>query len=160
MDTSKTYAKNRIVMSIDPIIEAKYRFRLAKQHLSRAERLFKLSDWVGVVQFSQLAIENFAKTLIALFEIPTWSHDPSNQLIRLINKFPQDTINNIQELANLVKEVAPEYGRSTYGEPEKGLTPNEIYDEDKARNILYKAYKAQEIVNKVLKKLNIQLEGE
>jgi len=41
--------------------EDRYRFRLATEHLRRAERLFKLGDWVGVVNSAQLAVENFAK---------------------------------------------------------------------------------------------------
>ena len=144
-------------MSLDPEAEAKYRYRLARQHLIRAENLFRLGDWAGTVQFSQLAIGNYAKTIIALFEIPTWSHDPSNQLKRVMSKFPPNAINHLKELANLSEEVAPEHGRSTYGEPDKGLTPNEIYDESKAREILHKAYKAQDVVDRVLEVLGIHV---
>ena len=133
-------------MSIDPVAEARYRYRLASQHLTRAERLYGLSDWAGTVQFAQLAIENFAKTLIALFEVPTWSHDPSSQLLRLLSKFPPRMADEVRELAGLVREVAPEHGRSTCGEPSRGLTPAELYDEDQARGILGKARRARNLV--------------
>ncbi|MCD6095933.1 MAG: HEPN domain-containing protein [Thermoprotei archaeon] len=144
-------------MSIDPIEEAYYRYRLAIQHLNRAKRLYELNDWVGTVQFAQIAIENFAKTLIALFEIPTWSHDPSNQLIRLLNRFPDKITVHIRELAEITRSVAPEHGRSTYGEPSRGLTPNEIYTKDEAKGILEKAQRAKDIVELVLNALNISL---
>ena len=65
-------------MSLNPLSEIKYRLRLASEHLQRAERLFNLGDWVGTVSSSQIAVENFAKAVIAVFEVPTWSHDPRN----------------------------------------------------------------------------------
>jgi len=67
-------------MSFNPLSEVRYRYRLAVEHLERAGRLFSLRDWVGTISSSQLAIENFAKAVISVFEVPTWSHDPSNQL--------------------------------------------------------------------------------
>jgi len=144
-------------MSLNPINEVRYRYRLARQNLTRAERLYKLGDWAGTVQSAQLAIENFTKTLIALFEIPTWSHDPSNQLLNLIGRFPNNVIDEIRELADLAREYAVEHSRSTYGEPDKGLTPDELYGEGDAHRILIKAYRAQNIVNEVLKILNISI---
>lgn len=60
-------------MSLNPLKEAGYRHRLAIEHLRRAERLFSLKDWVGAVSSSQLATENFAKSLIALFEVASSS---------------------------------------------------------------------------------------
>jgi len=66
---------------LDPLNEALYRFRLAKGHLARAERLLALGDRAGAVHFAQLAVENFAKAIVALYEVPTWSHDPSTDLL-------------------------------------------------------------------------------
>ena len=136
-------------MSLNPLSEVKYRYRLAMEHLERAERLFSLKDWVGVVSASQLAIENFAKAVIAIFEIPTWSHDPSNQLNDLVEKFPNDIVND-------VKEIAPEHGRSTYGEPISGLMPSDIYKESNALNALEECRKAKKIAEKVLERLNVR----
>jgi HEPN domain-containing protein len=145
-------------MSLNPLSEVKYRYRLAMEHLERAERLFSLKDWVGVVSASQLAIENFAKAVIAIFEIPTWSHDPSNQLNDLVEKFPNDIVNDVKELAKIAREIAPEHGRSTYGEPISGLMPSEIYKESNALNALEECRKAKKIAEKVLERLNIRLE--
>ena len=36
-------------MSIDPMEEACYRYRLAIQHFNRAKRLHELNDWGGTV---------------------------------------------------------------------------------------------------------------
>ena len=79
-------------MSIDPLVEAQYRFKLASNHLVRAERMLDIGDWVSTVHFTQLAIENFVKAIIALYEVPTWGHDPSNRLLRLLDRIPQNMV--------------------------------------------------------------------
>lgn len=144
-------------MSFDPLGEVRYRRRLALEQLERAKKLFSLKDWVGTISSSQLAVENFAKAIIAAFEVPTWSHDPSNQLNSLINRLPSGLVEDARELAVLAREMASEHGRSSYGEPNAGLTPSDIYREDHASSALNKAKKAKMIAEKVLHKLNIRL---
>jgi HEPN domain-containing protein len=144
-------------MSLNPLTESKYRRRLALEHLERAERLLSLKDWVGTVSSSQLAIENFAKSLIALFEVPTWSHDPSNQLNNLIAKMPNEVAGDIKHLVSLVLKMAPEHGRSSYGEPAAGLVPTDIYREEHAKDALRDAKRAQAITEKLLNLLNVRL---
>lgn len=144
-------------MSLNPVREIRYRFRLATEHMKRAERLFKLRDWVGVVNSVQLAVENFAKALIAAFEVPTWSHDPSTQLLKLLDRFPSSLRDDIQVIARVVRELAPEHGRSTYGEPSRGLTPSELYREGHASEALDKAVKVLDATRKVLEALGIKV---
>lgn len=144
-------------MSLNPLAEARYRRRLAVEHLGRAERLLSLRDWVGAVSSSQLAIENFAKSLIALFEVPTWSHDPSNQLNSLTSKMPREVASDAKQLVSLVLKMAPEHGRSSYGEPNAGLVPSDIYREEHATEALRNAKKAQAIAEKLLNLLNVKL---
>jgi len=86
---------------IDPVEEVKYRYNLALQNFSRAESLLNLRDWAGSVHFSQLAVENFAKALVAVFEVPSWGHDPSGQLLELRDNFPKEYIDEIGELASM-----------------------------------------------------------
>lgn len=144
-------------MSFNPLSDVKYRYRLAIENLERAERLFSLRDWVGPVSGSQLAVENFAKAVIATFEVPTWGHDPSNQLNGLIERLPGDMIDEVRELAASAREMAPEHGRSSYGEPGAGLVPSDIYGKDHASNALKKGRKAMEIAERVLNRLNVRL---
>ncbi|MEM0017837.1 MAG: HEPN domain-containing protein [Candidatus Korarchaeum sp.] len=144
-------------MTLNPLTEVRYRYRLAVEHLERAERLFSLKDWAGTVSTSQLAIENFAKAIIAVFEAPTWSHDPSNQLIGLIGRLPAEVADDVRELAALTREMAPEHGRSSYGEPTVGLLPSEIYGEDHASNALRRGKEARAITERVLDMLNVEL---
>ncbi|NHW44296.1 MAG: HEPN domain-containing protein [Candidatus Verstraetearchaeota archaeon] len=143
---------------MDPLNEALYRFRLARGHLARAERLLALGDRAGAVHFAQLAVENFAKAIVALYEVPTWSHDPSSQLLRLLNRVPQSLAEEVCELASIARELAPEHGRSAYGEPSGGLTPDDIYTEAHARGFVAKALRAREIVAKVFEALKVAVD--
>jgi len=144
-------------MSLDPLSDVRYRYRLASEHLTRAEKLFSLGDWAGTVSAAQLSIENFAKAVIALFEVPTWSHDPSNQLHRLINKLPDDIRDMTKGLASMAHEVAPEHGRSSYGEPSAGLAPSDIYIKGHAEDALTTAKGAKETAEKALNRMNVQV---
>jgi HEPN domain-containing protein len=159
---------------LDPLNEALYRFRLAKGHLARAERLLALGDRAGAVHFAQLAVENFAKAIVALYEVPTWSHDPSSQLLRLLNKVPQSLAEEVRELASIARENSSQSTEadllpalkgeawvsemSIYGEPSGGLTPDDIYTEAHARGFVAKALRAREIVAKVFEALKVAVD--
>lgn len=90
-------------------------------------------------------------------EVPTWSHDPSNQLRGLIKKLPSNLRGEAEELAAMAQEMAPDHGRSAYGEPSSGLLPTDIYKEDHALAALMKAKKAKEMADHVLEGLGIGL---
>ncbi len=144
-------------MSLNPAREVDYRRRLAIEHLQRAEKLFSLEDWVGTVSSCRLAVENFAKAIIAVFEVPTWSRDPSDQLKGLTDRLPSSLTDEINELAAIVMEMAPEHGRSTYGEPGAGLLPSDIYGEAHALNALEKARRSREIAEETLRLLGVEI---
>ena len=144
-------------MTLNPLSEVRYRYRLALDHLRRARRMVNIEDWAGVVQSSQLAVENFAKSIIAIFEVPTWSHDPSTQLHRLKERAPESVRSFLKRLAEVSSELAPEHGRSSYGEPSRGLTPSDIYRRRHAMDSLRKAEETRKIVDKILKELGVHL---
>jgi len=116
----------------DPIDEVKYRYRLAVNYLREADEAFSIGDWRGTVANAQLSAENAAKAVIAAYRVPSWSHDPSDELRELIDRMLGDLVDLIIELANIAKTLAPEHGRSTYGEPSRGLTPWDIYNKGDA----------------------------
>ncbi|MBE0516843.1 MAG: HEPN domain-containing protein [Methanophagales archaeon] len=148
-------------MSFNPLSEVRYRYRLGIEHLERAERLFSLNDWVGTVSASQLAVESLAKAVIALFEVPTWSHDPSGQLSSLLEQMPDDIVDSVKKLVAFAREMAPEHGRSSYGEPSAGIVPGDIYKEEHASKALEEARKARETAERVLERFDIgELVGE
>ena len=57
---------------------------------------------------------------------------PSAQILRLIERFPENMREDIIELAQIARELAAGHGRSRYGDPARRLTPNDVYREDDA----------------------------
>lgn len=142
-------------MTLNPINEVKYRLKLAKQYFRDAREAYSRRDYRGTVMSSQLSAENAAKAVIAVFRIPSWSHDPSLELLELIDQLPETVRKNAVDLANIAKTLAPEHGRATYGEPLRGLTPWDIYGEEDARKALKMAEKAFRITQNILRELRI-----
>lgn len=122
--------------------EATGLLREAREDLNRAARSFRLKDWVVVIHWSQLAIEKSAKALISCFEAFEWTHDPSGQLTKLIERGLLS--NDFLEIASYAKEAAPWHGRSTYGGLRGGRwrSPAEFCTAEVAIDLLDKARKA------------------
>ncbi|MEM2553784.1 MAG: HEPN domain-containing protein [Nitrososphaerota archaeon] len=131
-------------MKFNPINEVRYRIKLAQFYLKDAEEAFKRNDWRTTVSSSQLCAENAARAVVSFFKIPSWSHDPSSELIDIVDKIPNGLEELINELVSIVRSLAPEHGRSTYGEPTRGLTPWDIYSITDAEKALRMARKALE----------------
>ncbi|ABL78831.1 HEPN domain-containing protein [Thermofilum pendens] len=104
---------------------------------------------------AQLAVENYAKAVIAYFRVPSWSHDPSGELLSLLGSIPADAQREAAELADIAKTLAPEHGRATYGEPERGLLPWEVYTRSDAERALELARAASRLTALILSKLGI-----
>ena len=140
-------------MRIDPAGEISYRLRLAELYLKDAESALERGDFRAVVASSQLSAENAAKAVIAVFRVPSWSHDPSPELRELREQVPEAVRALLDELADIAEELAPEHGRTTYGEPTRGLTPWDIYSEEDARRALERARRALANARVILKAL-------
>jgi len=94
-----------------------------------------------------LAVERSAKALISCFEAFEWTHDPSEQLKKLVRKGLLN--DDFSEVASYAKEAAPWHGRSTYGGLRNGLwrSPSELCTQETAMDLLDKAKKS---VNKAV----------
>lgn len=143
-------------MKLNPMGEVRYRIRLAQNYLREAEEAYRRGDWRMVVASSQLCAEDAGKAVIAFFKVPSCTHDPSPELIDTLNNIPGDTKKMVEELVYIVRSLAPEHGRSTYGEPLRGLTPWDIYSARDAERALMMAGKASENAVKILEKLGVE----
>ena len=122
--------------------EATRLLKEAEEDLDRAVRYPEMKDWVTVVHYSKLAVEKSAKALISCFETFEWTHDPSDQLKRLVEKGFLDK--QFLEIASYAKEAAPWHGRSTYGALKNGLwrRPSQFCTEEVGIELIDKAKKS------------------
>ncbi len=145
-------------MRLDPGSEVSYRARMARRYLEDAGRAYARKDYRLTVASSQLSAENSAKAIIAVFRTPSWSHDPSHELLELLPQLPEHVRDSAKELAKIARSLAPEHGRTTYGEPLRGLTPWDIYREEEASESLRRAKKAYELMNTILHELGVKMQ--
>lgn len=140
-------------MKLNPQSEVQYRVELATRYLKEAEDAIERRDYRSTVASSQLCAENAAKAIITLYRIPSWSHDPSHELLEVIRHLRPELRRLAEELAEIARKLAPEHGRATYGEPTRGLTPWDIYGEEDALEALSMARRALKLMKTILKEL-------
>lgn len=137
-------------MRFNPRREVEYRIQLSREYLEDAERCNASRDFKGCAQYSQLAVENAAKAVIATRRTPSWGHDPSTELLEVARELQSDQMAETSRLAEISSQVAPEHGRTTYGEPERFLTPHMLYDAKAAERAITLAREAIGLMNQLL----------
>lgn len=119
----------------------------AGEALKSSEEAYEREDYRITVQQAQLAAELSAKSVIAYFEEPRWTHDPSGQFRRVMGReelravLGSHTLEDCEKLAQYVKELAPWHGWSVYGRMEKGrrIRASELCTAELAADVLDKA---------------------
>jgi len=137
-------------LRFNPEGEARYRFQLALEHLEDAERSVRSGDYRGCVQYSQLSAENSAKAVIATRRVPSWGHDPSEELRQAVSEMGSEFKGRAERLAIIAAQLAPERGRVTYGDPMRMLTPRMLYDVGAAERCLSLAKEAAGIMRELI----------
>jgi len=127
----------------------KYRVQLAHEYLEDAENNLRANDFKGCVQNSQLAAENAAKAVVATRRTPSWGHDPSPELLEVAEELGSQQEAKAKRLAELSSQLAPEYGRATYGEPERFMTPRMLYDRQAAEKAIAVAREAIAVMDEM-----------
>lgn len=146
-------------MSLNPREEALYRLELAGWYLDRARKALALGDFAGAMAEAQLSVENSAKAVISCFRIPSWSHDPGEELLdvmeenqrRIIPLLGEEFLKRLKGVAEKAHVMAPEHGRSTYGDMERRIPPWQIYSQGDARRGLEHAEDAYQVANGFVK---------
>jgi HEPN domain-containing protein len=135
------------------ITEAKRWLKDAKACLNTARSVFPLGDYRATIQNAQLCIKLSAKAIIACFAEPVWRHDPSEQLLKLLEEHEgeirEGSAAKLRTLAQDVQGAAPWHGWSVYGRMEPGgwVPAVDLCTEEKARNLLERAEAAFQTAN-------------
>jgi HEPN domain-containing protein len=141
---------------LNPEGESDYRVELSRRHLQEAEDSFERDQYRRTVESSQLSAENAAKAVIALYRVPTWAHDPSKDLEEVSKNMDESFREIAMQLSKVARELAPEHGRVTYGDPVRRVTPWELYGKEEAREALRNARKAVGVMNQLMEGLQKQ----
>jgi len=113
--------------------------------LARGRDFGPRSDIDVFVQNAQLCIELFAKAIIACFAETVWRHDPSEQLLKLLEEHEgeigEGLAAKLRTLAQDVQEAAPWDGWSVYGRMEPGgwVPAVDLCTEERAGDLLERA---------------------
>lgn len=110
--------------------EYSYRIGLAKGFLSEAEQDFDLKRWRSCVDNSQLAVENSAKAILALFEIPPKTHEPAKHLANLVKagRLPRPIAENVtQLLPDIISLGLEEHFMTDYGDEATQTLPWDLF---------------------------------
>ena len=137
-------------MKLDPLDEVNYRRKLAQGYLNECRQAFLRGDWRNTVACAQLCAENAAKAVIALFRIPSWTHDPSEELNHVASLLPEEARQYVARLAEISHRLAPEHSRTVYGEPTRRLSPWKLYSKSDAEEALKMAEEAVKLMEHIL----------
>jgi HEPN domain-containing protein len=119
--------------------EALYRLKLAKGYVDESQRLADQQLWRASVSSAQLAVENAAKAVLALFRPVVKAHDLSNLLLDLIDEqtLERGAALKIEELARCASRLGfKEHILTDYGDELTFTSPWEIYSQEQAETAL------------------------
>lgn len=155
-------SRNGAVM--DNKAEYKRRVREAYVSLEDARAILPLKRWSVVIERSQLCVEKCAKAIISCFVEPEWTHDPSAELLKVVEKHKdeiskRDMLKKLKGLSEDTKTIAPWHVWSTYGKTEINkegsrhfITTDEICTEEVACWALELAKRAYKTLDEFGKK--------
>ncbi|MEW6686043.1 MAG: HEPN domain-containing protein [Candidatus Edwardsbacteria bacterium] len=96
----------------------------AEACLNAMKRDRNAGDFRATIEFAQHVVELCAKAVIACFAEPDWTHNPEEQILRILKEngekiektFGNVMLQRLKTLAADVKEIAPWHGRAVYGQ--------------------------------------------
>jgi len=117
-------------MALSYIDQARYR-------LGEVERAFADGRWAIVVRRSQECVEQSLKAALRFvgIEHPKW-HDVGDILVRNADRFPHWFRREVERLRLISRRRKEHRELSFYGDEMAGITPEELYDEEDARQAL------------------------
>jgi len=126
----------------------------AVERIGHSEEAMRRGNYPYVIRQCQEAVELLLKAALRLVgvEPPKW-HDVGAVLKREVERFPGWFRSEVPELARISRKLRREREPAMYGDEESGLPPNELYDEEDAREALQWATCVSQLVSKLFKEL-------
>jgi len=137
---------------MNTVDEVAYRFALSAGFLAEAEQDLTLDRWRSCVDNAQLTIENAGKAVLALFNVPSKTHDPAPQIAAMLRdqELPDDLRKIILEmLPDLLAFGKREHFLTDYGDETTYTLPWDLFDEESAEKALATARNTFEGAKKV-----------
>lgn len=119
--------------------DADFRKRLLEGFLNESRINLEYKLWRSCVDNAQLSIENSGKMIIALFEPIEKTHNPSYQLMRLIDQKRLNYIskNDLEEFISILDRFGiEEHFMTDYGDETTRIDPWSLFTEDDAKEAL------------------------
>ena len=126
--------------------------RRALRCFSEAERALSEEDAPMAVRRSQEALEMGVKALLRLLgiEYPR-SHDVSDVLLDNRERMPESVGSVLEDLAQLVSELAAVRGPAFYGYEREGIPASQAFTQDYASDVVKKVRRYLEIIADAMK---------
>ena len=91
--------------------------------------------WAATVREAQACVELFLKGALRLVAVePARTHDVATALRSETLRFPEWFHSSIDALATISTRLAGDRGMAFYGDEERGVGPQELFDEESARH--------------------------
>jgi len=145
------------VGEMTPLEDAKYRMKLAREHMEDGVFEFDHGRWSKAALSAQLSVENSAKAVIALFGPLAKTHDLAGTLLELRSSTTtHEQKRLIERLAELTEKFGvKEHVLTSYGDEVALKTPREIYDQSKAKRTLEMAQAAVEMALEMIESITV-----
>ncbi|PWB47461.1 MAG: hypothetical protein C3F12_05705 [Candidatus Methylomirabilota bacterium] len=137
--------------------QVQYRLRIAQGFLSEARQDVELTRWRAAVDNAQLAVENAAKSVLALLGPVGRTHHPAVALRQALDDglFPGPAQDRIRCLIELAELMGPDiHVQTDYGDEMGGRTPWELFSETDARQALANAEEAVTLAQDLMQELS------
>ena len=132
--------------------DALYRLRLARGFFQEARQDFELGRWRSCVDNAQLTVENSGKSILATFGPTPRTHEPINDIQKLIDeqKIDQSLLDDVNAVLPFFEELGfEEHFKTDYGLGSDYLVPWDLYDENDARKAKFAAEQCLSLAEKI-----------
>jgi HEPN domain-containing protein len=126
------------------IEEARARMALVRLALERGM-------WAATVREAQGCVELFLKGALRLVAVePARTHDVAAALRSEAARFPEWFRSSIEALATISTKLAGDRGPAFYGDEQRELGPQELFDEEDARRVVQNVEFVAELCSRLL----------